>query len=299
MRREAYAHGTLLSSNAMLIGAVGGDTGLARRQIEHAITIWRDLDNKDDLIPALNALGRIAISQNDNDAALDALSEARDLARQMGKLFDAVMATVSLGNVAMEIGDYEAAEGYLREVQQVVRPVLDTDPTALSAYYAAIDNLGEVARCLGKYAEAKDHYEKVREPYRTSGMGDLPRVQHNLGYVALAEESFDEAERLFRESLNGFQDRNKPRGIWECLNGFGCLAIDRGDRVEGVTLLAATEAAFEEMHIQPWPPDRLEIARRWETARAALSDDAINEAREHGRSLSLDQATGLALADSN
>ena len=294
-----FAHGTLLSSNAMLIGVVGGDTGLARRQIEHAITIWRVLDNKAELVSALNTLGRIAISQNDNDVALDALSEARDLARQMGKMFDAVMATVSLGNVAMEIGDYEAAEGYLREVQQAVRPVLDTDPTALAAYHVAIDNLGEVARCLGKYAEAKDHYEKVREPYRTSGMGDLPRVQHNLGYVALAEEDFDEAESLFRESLTGFQERNKPRGIWECLNGFGCLAVDRGDTVAGVTLLAAAEAAFENMHTQPWPSDRLEIARRWETANAALSEDAINEARERGRSLLLDQVIALALADSN
>ena len=93
----------------------------------------------------------------------------------------------------------------------------------------ALNDLGEIARYGGNYRRAALRYEEsLRLRRRMGNRTDVPRLLHNLAYVALDAGDFRQADTLFRRSLDQFRAERVGRGVAEALAGLACVATVRG-----------------------------------------------------------------------
>ena len=156
-------------------------------------------------------------------------------------------------------------------------------------------NLGEVARTQGHYDDAQTYYEESEALLRTSGdRGDMARLVHNLGYIALHEADTVRAESQFRESLVMFRQLGNRRGIAECLAALGGLKARQGRAKWGANMLGAAESLLHETGGAWGPADRVEVERNQEIMQSALGEAEFTAAWEAGQSMTLEQAITFA-----
>jgi hypothetical protein len=138
---------------------------------------------------------------------------------------------------------------------------------------------------------ARAHYEESEALLRAAGdKGDLARLIHNLGYVALHAGEYARAAAWFSEGLAMFQRLGNQRGIAECVAGFATLRIAQGDARWGGMLIGAAEAVLRPTGAAWWPADRVEHERSLASARAVLPADAFSAAWARGQAMTMEQA---------
>jgi tetratricopeptide (TPR) repeat protein len=124
--------------------------------------------------------------------------------------------------------------------------------------------------------------------------GDLARIIHNRGYVALQAGDYAEAKARFRESLTMFRRLGNQRGIAESLAGLGGLSSAQGQPRQSAQLLGAAHALMKDAGAAWWPADRIEIERILQAIRANLDVDVFDNAWAAGKDLTLEQAIDLS-----
>ncbi len=198
---------------------------------------------------------------------------------------------VHLANASLGLGDFGAASGYLDQAMAIGENV---NEGWLDSF--ALNNRGEVARVQGRYDEARRYYLQSEALLRQMGdVGDLARLVHTLAYIAQHQGDIGEAEARFRESLAMFLKFGNRRGVAECLAGLAGLRAELGLPRRGAALMAAAAKIQDESGAAWWPADRVEIERSSAAMRAALDDQAYADARQTGRSMTLEQAVAFAL----
>jgi tetratricopeptide (TPR) repeat protein len=159
----------------------------------------------------------------------------------------------------------------------------------------ALNNLGEVARTQGQFAQARNYYEESEALLRNTGdSGDLARFVHSLGYVAQHEEEFELAESQFRKSLMMFRRLGNRRGIAECLAGLAGLKARQGQIEWGTILLSAAESILKATGGAWWPADRIEVEQNREIMKFSLKPDKFTKAWKTGAAMNMDQAIAFA-----
>jgi tetratricopeptide (TPR) repeat protein len=152
------------------------------------------------------------------------------------------------------------------------------------------NNLGEVARVQGDYPAAGEHYPaSLRLLQDADRRSDIPRLLHNLGYVALRTGDAGNARSYFQRSFELFHPQ-QPRGIVEVFAGLACVAAASGKPVLAARLWGASAAARERMQVAVWLPDQIEHAHYLALARNACDPDSFAAAWAAGVALTLEQA---------
>ena len=83
---------------------------------------------------------------------------------------------------------------------------------------------------LGRLDDARRACEEARELWHVAGdEAGLAQSIHQLGVIAYNEQSFEEAEGLFRESLTIRERLGQARGVAECHNSIGGVRLALGD----------------------------------------------------------------------
>ena len=120
-------------------------------------------------------------------------------------------------------GNTAAAETLARQAleQTSALPRSDNVLRHLSACHA---DLADILRALGRYGEAREHYEAALN--MDTEVGDTRGqavVAAQLGFLALAEEDFPEAIQRYQDALTAFDSLGEPDAVATCHHQLGLI----------------------------------------------------------------------------
>ena len=265
-----------------------GQNALAQIRLQESAALWRELGDKRGLAYVLQALPMVI----DEPAASVAAAEALRLFEEVGDTWGAAHAAFTQSFLALVQGGRADAEQLMEAALTRFRRLGDQWGVA-----QALNYLGDFARGEGDDARASARYAESLELLRKQGLpGTVPSLLHNLGYLALRGGKTRRALRLFGETLVLFRNQGDHRGIADCLDGLaGVLgALKQPERA--ARLFGAAEVFREATGAAVWPANAPEIARSLAVARGQVDEAVFSAAWAAGRMLTLEQATGEALA---
>jgi predicted ATPase/class 3 adenylate cyclase len=276
---------------AGLMAAFQRDLALARRRLEEAVEIAREVGNGRALGRALGLLGVVSAFDGDQAAAQALFQQSLGIARRGDDLWSQSMTLRLLATGALGRGDRAEADALLEESLSTARASGDLWCVAMT-----LNTRGDLARAQGDYRRAGALYEESVLLFRQHGVGGMfGGVLHNLGYVALQGGDEEHARALFEEALGLFRRMGDRRGMAECLAGLAGVLGAWGQAEPAARLFGAAEAAFEALGTSPSPHNQADYDRNLAAVRAALADDAFTAARTAGRGMTTEQAIAYAM----
>lgn len=239
--------------------------------------------------------GRMQLHQYNNATAAQAyLREAGDRLRAVGDIGFLTQVLIDLGTIALVTGDVQAARQYLSEALTAAQATKDRIAEA-----NVLNNLGEAARLMGNDDAAGRHYAASLRIHRDlDAKNEIPRLVHNLGFLALHADEPARARSYFVESLMGFRAIGQRRGMAEPIAGLACLhahSQTTDGAARAARLWGAAGAIYTVERAPVWPTDRAEHTRYQAFARTVIGSAAFDAAYAEGAALSLDQAIDEAL----
>jgi tetratricopeptide (TPR) repeat protein len=262
----------------------------ARRWAERALAIARAANDDVILLEALNTRGMVAVFSGEFAELAMLQTETLRLSERIGDwwIFAMVEAGTALGDMAT--GDLAAAEA---RVDRAVRAADRTgNPFAIA--FAALGR-GRLSGYQGRLDEARRAFGQAIEAY--DQMGDVRFVlaaRSDLGHALRKGGALDEAEALYRTTIHEWQHAGNVGAIANQLEGFGYIAIARGDAIRAAHLLGAAEAMRVRAEApMPWG-ERVEYEAAIESLRTLADAPALDDAWATGRQLAPDEAVSLA-----
>jgi predicted ATPase/class 3 adenylate cyclase len=166
----------LTASGALI--ARCGDAARGRAQIEEAVELWRDLDDRGELAAALATLGWLLIyDAGDDPASLQAFQQSLELRRELGDRAGEKQSLAGVAQLHVALGDVDLAEAESRELLRIA----DGDERA---QHFAYHFLADCALLLGETEEAERRY---RQSLRAAlPLGDVIETSFEVQGVAMA-----------------------------------------------------------------------------------------------------------------
>jgi predicted ATPase len=241
----------------------------------------------------VRALNGVAVMLLGTDAAMArrTAEEALALSDHLADLWGGAYAGFMLGQAAALLHDFPAAQQALSESLRRFRALGDDHYTLL-----ATDGLAGVFDELGDVASARPLHEENLRRARALGNRRVAALSlDQLATYARDEGRIDEALAMLRESLAILTEFDDRLGIGENLARFARVFAIAGRAETAAELLAGLEVLYEETGagVLTWVAKLNEETLGW--IRSRLSEQAIAEAFDRGRHLTVDEAVALAL----
>lgn len=217
--------------------SVTGRYAEARALVEHAREVYHRRGERVLEARSIMNLGILARYQGDQDAALAAYVEARDLAAAAG---DARVPVIALNNTAV----VELSRFHLTAAQAALEEALQRQGTTRDQLTADIlGNLGSVAQTQGNFELARDYLQRSIALQEELGNGFASMHEREaLGSVLLGLGVPAEARRLFEEVA----ERAEQAGVYEpaaqARAGLGRILLEQGRSEEAAAELKRGEA---------------------------------------------------------
>jgi predicted ATPase/DNA-binding CsgD family transcriptional regulator len=291
---------------AGLLARMQGDSVRAEALIDEAVHLWRLLDDRCGLVPALYARAWHAKERDDLELAVSRFEECQTLARERGDRFHIAACLVSLAEIANDQGNADRADALQRDGVALFQELGDIANVGWSTYSLGAMTLhrGQPAAALPLLEAAVAQFHKVEEPRGVA-----------WSLTALAEATWLLAEQqaattvpvggvtgsmgaraagLYAEALGLAVAFGDKRIIVTCLEGLATLALRWGEAERSIRLLGAAAALREAVPYPMRPHARGVTERIIAGARHALDERAFMTAWMVGRGLNLNQAVALA-----
>jgi non-specific serine/threonine protein kinase len=239
----------------------------------------------------LRALGQLAVRQGDLDGAERLYRESLALYRELDDARGSVYLQTNLALLEMARGQYADAEPLLENCADLARALGETFLVAVN-----LGNLAIVAHARGDGEAAATLFEESLTLARD--VGDVFLESHLLSYKGRAEQSDGDlvsAESSFIESLAIARELADPFATMWALERFAELAAAKHAYERAATILAAAAHVREEIGLSLPLHDECEHTRVAAATRAALGDDAFDQAWREGSAMTLDDAVHYAL----
>jgi predicted ATPase/class 3 adenylate cyclase len=171
------ARARALTTAGVLVGR-GGNAEAGRALLSQGIDLWSELDDRDELAAALDALGwLLEYDAGDDAAALEAFERSLALRRELGDGPGETRALVGVCQVLVAFGDVEQAEPLSREL-------LDRAGGDPRIEHFAFHFLADCALIAGDGEEADSRYQ---ESLRAALLlGDVVETSYEVQGVAMA-----------------------------------------------------------------------------------------------------------------
>src|SRR6266446_3324243 len=193
----------------------------------------------------------------------------------------------------MARGQYADAEPLLEKCADLARALGETFVVAVN-----LGNLAIVAHARGDSEAAATLFEESLTLARD--VGDPFLESHFLGHKGRAELSDGDlvsAEATFVESLAIARELADPFATMWALERFAELAAAKHAHERAATILGAAARLREEIGLWLPPHEERERKRVAAATRAALGDDAFDQAWREGGAMELEEAVRYALND--
>ncbi len=239
---------------------------------------------------ALNGAGQMAVTTGDPATARHRAEEALALHRSLGNAWGTAYSGLLLGLAADEEGDPQMAQQLFEESVRRFSELGDEHFSLL-----ATDNLAYICTKLGNYGRARALHEEI--VLRARAVKDERIEAMSLGGlagIAVHEGRVPEALSMLKMSLPVWRDLGEPQMIARSLGQFADALALSGRAGTAARLLSYSLALYEEIGTrEAWVTGFTEELLA--TIRSQLDSDALAEAWEQGRALTVDQAVALAL----
>jgi tetratricopeptide (TPR) repeat protein len=206
--------------------------------VEHALSVFRELGDRDEVEASLRLLGMIENERGEFDRAAAALDEAVALAGQSGDTVREAEALRQRGYVELRRGDYGRGIPYLQRSLELLRQTGADRSVGFALGHLAQAYLyqGHSESAIAMLREAITLVETARQSTATAYFRNL------LSLALLWLEDYDAAEAEYRRNL-AFSDEIGHRwAVAQALIGFGALNLQKGDVQVAMRLLAAAQA---------------------------------------------------------
>jgi non-specific serine/threonine protein kinase len=273
--------------------ATHGHLAEGRRRLEAALERSRDA-TAPLRAAALRQAGALAHYQGDLREARAYFDEGLRIAREAGDKYEIAHVCLPLGGLVAIMDGPATAARYLETSLALGRELESVGIVA-----GSLNCLGEAARQEGDWAAARAYYEQSAAVLRQAGhqLG-LNVALGNLGAVACEEGELTVATACFEEALVISQSSKEPDSIALALDGLGAVAAKRGAWERAGRLAGAAQTMRDASGYALEPTDRAFRERYLAEVREQLGEAGLEVALAEGRALTLEQAIGEALAES-
>ncbi|MEZ4562360.1 MAG: tetratricopeptide repeat protein [Thermomicrobiales bacterium] len=267
------------------------DFETARAAFTECYDVWARTEDRDGIANALNGLGLIDRETGAYTSASTRFEEARDIWASLHNEAFVALAQFNLGTVEIAAADTQAAESSFSRALALRRSLNDVDGAAYALYY-----LGHVASLDARLDQANEFLRESLEVF--TRIGDRSGEAYALYAMAccawLAQDDH-KALKLFHAALSLWHALASANGIVVNVDGIAAVAAARGDATVATRLLAATEAYRARIGIVPPWMERRVIESAWAAIADRLDAPRVEEARQAGAAMSLDEAALAAL----
>jgi predicted ATPase/class 3 adenylate cyclase len=239
---------------------------------------------------ALNGAAVMAGSTGDRLTDRLRSEEALALHREFGDAWGIAYSVYSLGMAATEEADWTSARPHFEESLARFRKLGEEHYALIAA-----DGLAWVSGELGDLERRRAGHEDVLRQARAQHNWAIAASElDQLAQIARDEGRIDDSLAMLAESLRIKSDLEMPPLIVESLSRFAETLAVAGRAETAAQLLAAAEALRQEIGgSHSWVIDVNENTLT--QLRVQLDDATLEEAREHGRRLTVDEAVAFAL----
>jgi tetratricopeptide (TPR) repeat protein len=186
--------------------------------------------------------------QGDYDKAQEWCDRGWALFRDLPDEYGMAAAERWMGRVAQAQGDLESAERHYREGLQKARKfkMYDSD---FNQQGELLSSLAGLAEARGQWREAREGYSEALKLYqeKTRNQKGIVAMLHRLGSVALAEDKYEEAERLLSESLSLLKGKHLVSREAKTIYTLALLQEKRGLLPQAQELLTQARQKFQSL----------------------------------------------------
>jgi predicted ATPase len=260
---------------------------------------WMEIALKHELPPALRARALVvttsmAYAQSDYRTAEERVGEALILSRREGDVLAEAHAWGGRRMVEMARQDHEAAASSLEKGIALFERCGDDHmaSTLRVIFGATLLVQGEDERAERAFEEALVSARRLKVPSLTY------IALYNSAKLALARGDREKAARMLEEGIEWSKQTRDRANLVYFLEAGAAVKAFGGEAERSAVLIGATEALLEEVGERVhkyYVPDPSLQERAVADAYAALGDAAFEEARERGRTMTLEQAVEYAL----
>lgn len=163
----------------------------------------------------------------------------------------------------------------------------------------ALINLGEVARCEGRYGEAQAYLEEALALWLAmQNWHAIAVIKNNLARIACAEGDYTSANALATEGLGIRQRLKDQQGLVWSLQTLASVAAREGKAVRAARLSGACDTLCAAIPLALSAKDRAEQDHTVDLSRDALETGVFEAARAEGRAMTIERAITYALESS-
>src|SRR5215207_10042764 len=167
----------------------------------------------------------------------------------------------SLGTVELRLGNFDRSEKLLKEVLITTEQFTSDDYGIYSKGFAQY-GLGDLEYERGNIGQAKEWYQKAldtwQDPVRKDPVRHISYALNGLGFVALHEKRYGEAERLFREGIQSAEEFGRVDELAKGQLGLASVYLETtADLEKALTLVDESIESFQQQGMQ------YEIQKSW------------------------------------
>jgi predicted ATPase/class 3 adenylate cyclase len=242
---------------------------------------------------ALAIAGRMAWRQGDLERAREFVEESLTIAQRLQHTAATAEALWVLGVIAYIEGDYGRARALCEEAAGHY-----ADLGAMRDQAAVLHDLALFATEQHDYVRAQELFQGSLVPLQEirDEVG-ITRALGGLGLVALLESRYGDALSFLREGLRREREQGEMEiGIANSLTGIAACLVQLGRPEAGLRVAGAADAFLEQtgaVQVERYMQEILDRALRH--ARTEIGNEALTEAWNAGRKLTLEAASTYAL----
>ncbi len=160
----------------------------------------------------------------------------------------------ALGTVELRLGNFERSEKLLMDVLKTSREFHDDDYGIYSKGFAEY-GLGDLEYERGNTAKAGVWYQKAldtwQDPVRKDPIRHISLALNGLGFVALREKKYEEAERLFTDAIQSAEEFGRAEELAKGHLGLASVYFETGADPR-TSLIKITESieSFQQLGMQ-------------------------------------------------
>jgi predicted ATPase/DNA-binding SARP family transcriptional activator len=204
-----------LHAESLVIGAAFpwrlGDVTEAKRQLEEALLVFRELGDDDNIARSIAELGGVAVSEEDLDGAVALYEEAAVLFERLGRTVRQAVVLANLAAIAAQRDDPTSALAYGERAIASQREIQDKDGLSVS-----LANISRVRLAVGDDAGAgRDLHEALSIGKQLKYRMVLAHALGAAGEIAVRAGEADRATRLIGAARQAFAELGMPVPVEE------------------------------------------------------------------------------------
>jgi len=270
-----------------------GSGARAAAYAERAVALARQTDDLEANADALSAEAMAAVFYGHVEKAIAMSDVVVDLAERRGDPWTVAM--VEAGAALTELGSGDLAAAERRQLRAKEAAEGSGNPFAIA--FSTL-NHGRIAGWAGHLEEARGSFDQAEAKYRE--MDDRRfelAARSDRGHAMRRGGSLDEAEAIYRETIRAWQHLGSRGAIANQLESVGFLAVARGDFPTAARMLGAADALREQVGASMLYIERVEYDRHLEQLRESIDPATLESEWSAGRSMSMEEAIEMALAE--